>query len=147
MKITSSAFSQNGSIPAKYTCKGDNINPPLSISEVPQNTKSLVLIVEDPDAPGKTWIHWVVYNIDPSVQNINENSVPKGASEGMTDFGKPGYGGPCPPSGTHRYFFKLYAIDTTLTSNEHPTKQQIEENIKDHIVGQAELMGTFSKSQ
>lgn len=145
MKITSSAFTHNSKIPAKYTCDGENINPPLKFVDVPNNTKSLVLIVDDPDAPSKTWLHWVVYNISPDVTEVEENSVPEDGIEGVTDFGKPGYGGPCPPSGTHRYFFKLYALDTILDLPQNATKQMVEEKMDEHIIEEAELIGLYSR--
>lgn len=145
MQIKSSAFENNEKIPAKYTCDGQNINPPLTFSQVPKEAKSLVLIVDDPDAPGKTWTHWVLYNILSSTLQILENQIPEGAVEGVTDFGSTGYGGPCPPSGTHRYFFKLYALDTTLDLEESATKADVEEKIKDHIIEKAELIGLYSR--
>ncbi|OGH19493.1 MAG: phosphatidylethanolamine-binding protein [Candidatus Levybacteria bacterium RIFCSPHIGHO2_12_FULL_38_12] len=145
MKITSSAFLHNQEIPSKYTCDGKNINPPLEFWDIPKNTKTLALIVDDPDAPSKTWVHWVVYNIDPSEKNIPENTIPKGAVLGMTDFGKAGYGGPCPPNGVHRYFFKLYALDKELDSLENATKEGLEEITKKHILGQAELIGIYKR--
>jgi len=145
MKIESSAFKNNENIPSKYTCDGENINPPLKISEIPQNTVSLALIVEDPDAPGGTWIHWTVFNINPDTKQITENSVPEGAIEGVTDFGKPGYGGPCPPSGVHRYFFKLYALDLILKLNSSASADDIKKAMEGHILGSAELVGLYSR--
>ena len=145
MKITSSAFKYNSKIPSKYTCDDKNINPPLEFSDIPKETKSLVLIVDDPDAPSKTWVHWIAYNIDPSTTKIEENSVPREALQGTTDFGKPGYGGPCPPSGTHRYFFKLYALDTILDAPNGLTKQQVLEKVKDYVIEEAELVGLYSR--
>jgi Raf kinase inhibitor-like YbhB/YbcL family protein len=146
MKIDSPAFSENEMIPSKYTCDGDDINPPLNITGIPGNAESIVLVVDDPDAPGKTWVHWTVWNIDPAVAEIPENSVPDGAIEGVTDFGTPGYGGPCPPSGTHRYFFKVYALDTTLDLDTSATVKDIEEAIKDKILDSAELVGLYERS-
>lgn len=145
MKINSQAFEHNGRIPAKYTCNGENINPPLEIVDVPENAKSMVLIVDDPDAPMGNWSHWVVFNIDPRVKNIAENSVPEGAVEGNTTFGKPGYGGPCPPSGTHRYFFKLYALKKTLAINGVGNKEILLKAMEGAIVDQAELIGLYSQ--
>lgn len=145
MKIISSAFQHNTKIPSKYTCDGGNINPPLTFSETPQSAKSLILIVDDPDAPMGTWVHWVVYNIDPKIQNVAEHTVPRNGKEGMTSFGKPGYGGPCPPSGTHRYFFKLYALDTLFDNLENPDKKAIEEKMQGHIIDHAELIGLYSR--
>lgn len=145
MKIESEAFSNNQFIPKKYTCDGEDINPPLKISEVPQGTKSLVLIVDDPDAPMGTWVHWTVWNIPPDISDIPENTVPQGAIEGMTDFGRPGYGGPCPPSGVHRYFFKLYALDTTLELDSSATKRDLEKAMEGHILEKAELIGLYQR--
>lgn len=146
MKITSSAFSHNSKIPSKYTCDGENINPPLQFVDVPSSAKSLALIVDDPDAPAKTWVHWVVYNIDPQTSEVKENSIPQGGIEGTTDFGKPGYGGPCPPSGVHRYFFKLYALDSALDLPQKAGKQIVEEKMKEHIIDQTELIGLYSRN-
>lgn len=146
MKILSRAFNNNGLIPTKYTCNGENINPPLEIVDVPENAKSMVLIVDDPDAPMGNWSHWVVFNIDPRVKNIAENSVPEGAVEGNTTFGKPGYGGPCPPSGTHRYFFKLYALKKTLAINGVGNKEILLKAMEGAIVDQAELIGIYSQN-
>jgi Raf kinase inhibitor-like YbhB/YbcL family protein len=145
LKISSTAFSHNGAIPPKYTCDGADVNPPLAIENIPAEAKSLVLIVDDPDAPMGTWVHWVVWNIDSSVKEIKENSVPLGASQGMTDFRKQKYGGPCPPSGTHRYFFKLYALDTTLTIGPNSIKAVVESAMKDRILAQTELIGLYSR--
>lgn len=154
MKINSTAFKHNCLVPKKYTCDGENINPSLLISDVPLNTQSLVLIVDDPDAPGRIWIHWVVFNIAPTVKEVPENSIPRGGTEAMTDFGKTGYGGPCPPastqrgepSGTHRYFFKLYALDTILDLQSSATKNDIEEQMKNHIIDSTELIGLYKRS-
>lgn len=145
MRIASPAFAHNGEIPAKYTCDGADVNPPLIVEGVPAGTKSLALIVDDPDAPAGTWVHWVVWNIPPAIGEIRENSVPAGAGEGRTDFRRPGYGGPCPPSGTHRYFFKLYALDTALSLDPATTKKDLEKAMKGHIVAQSELIGLYSK--
>lgn len=145
MKIESPAFQHNQPLPAKFTCDGQNINPPLVFSEVPVETKSLVLIMDDPDAPMGTWVHWTVWNISPQIKEIAENSLPPGAVEGITSFGKPGYGGPCPPSGTHRYFFKLYALDTTLTLEPSTDKQTLEKALEGHLLAQAELIGLYSR--
>lgn len=145
MKIESSAFGNNQSIPSKYTCDGENISPPLKISGVPEGTKSLVLISDDPDAPMGTWVHWTVWNIDPQTQEIAENSLPPGAVEGETSFGKPGYGGPCPPSGTHRYFFKLYALDTSLDFDSSAKVKDIEQAMQGHVLDSAELVGLYKR--
>lgn len=145
MKIASSAFDHNQSIPVKYTCDGENTNPPLTFSGVPKEAKSLALIMDDPDAPIKTWTHWVVYNISPKTTEIAENSVPARAIEVPTSFGKPGYGGPCPPSGTHRYFFKLYALDTTLSAGSVNSAKDLEKAMEAHILEQVELVGLYSR--
>lgn len=145
MKLKSPAFENYGDIPSKYTCDGNNVNPPLSISEVPEEAESLVLIVDDPDAPMGTWVHWTVWNIDPQTKEIQENSLPEGAVEGMTDFGTSGYGGPCPPSGKHRYFFKLYALDTKLQLPPETTKEKLERAMEGHILVQTELIGLYSR--
>lgn len=145
MELKSTAFEHNGNIPEKYTCDGENINPPLLIPDVPEKAQSLVLIVEDPDAPGGTFAHWTVWNISPQTTEIPENSVPEGAIEGTTDFGKVGYGGPCPPSGTHRYFFKIYALDTTLGLPEGADKTELGQAIEGYILGKAELTGLYAR--
>ncbi|OGY26731.1 MAG: phosphatidylethanolamine-binding protein [Candidatus Woykebacteria bacterium RBG_16_43_9] len=145
MQITSTAFSHNNPIPAKYTCDGKDFSPPLQFSDVPANTKSLVLIVDDPDALGKTWVHWTVWNIDPQTAQIPEGEFPNESVQGVTDFGEVGYGGPCPPGGTHRYFFKLYALDNKLDLPYEARKEDIEKEMKGHIITKAELIGTYSK--
>ncbi len=145
MKIESPAFKHNEYIDAKYTCQGKNINPELIFSDVPKTAKSLVLIMDDPDAPMGTWVHWTVWNIDPKMTKISENSSPKSALEGITDFKKPGYGGPCPPSGVHRYFFKLYALDSKLNLTTSSKKSDIEKAMEKHILDKAELIGLYTK--
>jgi len=145
MKIASWVFDNNTKIPSKYSCDGEDVSPPLEFVDIPNSAKSLALIVDDPDAPSKIWVHWVVYNINPQASEVKENSVPEDGIEGITDFGKPGYGGPCPPSGTHRYFFKLYALDTTLDLPQNATKQMVEEKMQDHIIDSAELIGLYSR--
>lgn len=145
MKISSSAFENNKKIPSIYTCDGSNINPPLQFEGVPQNAKSLALIVDDPDAPMGTWVHWILFNLSPDVTGIDENSIPKDAIEGITSFGKKGYGGPCPPSGTHRYFFKLYAFDSSLDLSEKATKEDLKKAMQDHILAQAEFIGLYAR--
>lgn len=144
MKITSAAFDNNRFIPSKYTCDGKNINPPLAFSEIPEGTRSFVLIVDDPDAPAGTWVHWVLYNIPPDVSTIKEDNVSDGL-QGKNSFGKSSYGGPCPPSGTHRYYFKLYALNTILPVFDHPDKKAIETAMKNHILAQAELIGLYKR--
>jgi len=142
LTITSPAFKSNKSIPPKYTCDGDDVNPPLNIEGTPKETKSLALIVDDPDASKGTWDHWIVWNIPPT-NKIQENSVP--GTEGLNDFRKHSYGGPCPPSGTHRYFFKVYALDTKLDLDPNSRKKDIEKAMKDHILAKGELVGLYSR--
>ena len=142
LTVTSPAFGQSGLIPSKYTCEGENINPALEIKSIPQETKSLVLIIDDPDAPGGTFDHWIVWNIPPA-ENIEENSIP--GTEGMNNFGKIGYRGPCPPSGIHRYFFKIYALDSELDIKKGAKKKQVEDAMKGHIIASGELIGTYRK--
>ncbi len=145
MKILSPAFQNNQQIPSKYTCDKANINPPLEFSDILQNAKSLVLIVDDPDAPSGTWTHWTLWNIPPTTTKIEEKSVPQEAVEGVTSFGKPGYGGPCPPSGTHHYFFKLYALDTTISLDSKADVKQLVQTISGHIIQEAQLVGLYSR--
>ena len=145
MVLSSSAFENNGTIPSVYTCDGSGISPPLEISNTPKNTQSLALIVEDPDAPSGTVTHWIVWNIPPQKSQFVEGekiSYP----QGITIFGKTGYGGPCPPSGTHRYFFKLYALDTVLDLGDGSTKDNLVQAMSGHILEQATLMGKYSRS-
>jgi len=144
MKITSPAFKNDDFIPGKYTCDGDDVNPQLNIEDVPAETETLVLIMDDPDAPVGTWVHWVVFNIQTETKIIDEDSAPDGI-QGTNDFDTTSYGGPCPPSGIHRYFFKLYAIDTTLDLDETATKQDVEESMKEHVLAEATLMGKYSR--
>jgi Raf kinase inhibitor-like YbhB/YbcL family protein len=146
MTITSSAFANNATIPSKYTCDGDNVNPPLTFSGVPKEAKSLVLLVEDPDAPGGTYHHWSVYNIPPTTSGIAENSKPAG-SEGITDFGTAQYGGPCPPNGSHHYHFKLYALDTMLELSSKATFNEIQNAMTNHAISSSELIGLYSRSK
>lgn len=154
LQILSSAFSPNAEIPAQYTCEGKDISPPLAWSGVPPGAKSLVLIVDDPDAPDPaspkmTWVHWVLYNLPLDVTALPEGvlsgDLPAGAHEGMNDWKRTGYGGPCPPIGRHRYFFKLYALDVVLPDLHRPTKTQLERAMQGHIVGKDELIGTYRK--
>ena len=155
MKVTSSAFQQGGSIPSQYTCEGKDVSPPLSWSGAGSNAKTFALIVDDPDAPDpakpqRVYVHWVVYNIPAGTSSLPENAsktgMPKGAVQGKNDWGKPEYGGPCPPIGRHRYFFKLYALDTELTGLKAATKADIERAVKGHVVDSGELMGTYQKA-
>jgi hypothetical protein len=146
MKITSSAFEHNQEIPSKYTCDADNINPELSFSDIPEAAKSLVLICHDPDAPKEGgWTHWIVINMDPTTTGISENSKPGSGLETTTDFDQTEYGGPCPPSGSHRYYFYLYALDTTLELAASATKEEVEAAMKGHILEKAELMGKYQR--
>lgn len=145
MRIITSAFQHQQTIPDKYTCKGANVNPPLQFLEVPDTAQSLVLIVDDPDAPGGTWDHWVVFNIEPRTLGIEENSMASSGTEGKNSWGNRNYGGPCPPSGTHRYFFKLYALDTLLDINDDSDKKAVEKAMQGHIIDMAELIGLVSK--
>lgn len=146
MKLTS-VFVHNENIPSKYTCDGEDAAPELVISEIPANAKSLVLIVDDPDAPMGTWVHWVLYNIPINAAKIDAKNLPQDTKQGMTDFGRIGWGGPCPPSGTHRYFFKLYAIDKTLDLPEGATKKQVEDEIKNNIIEKTELVGQYKRNK
>jgi Raf kinase inhibitor-like YbhB/YbcL family protein len=143
--VKSPAFENNKLIPAKYTCDGDNVNPPLTIENVPEGTKSLVLIVDDPDAPMGTWNHWIVWNIPPDARKIEENTVP--GIEGISTYRKHDYGGPCPPYGTHRYFFKVYALDTKLDLTANSKKTDVEEAIESHILAEGELVGLYCRSR
>lgn len=145
MKIKSSAFDPNQKIPAKYTCDGENINPPLIFKDIPAEAKSLVLIVDDPDAPKGIWLHWTCWNINSKTKEVIENSVPRSSVQGLTDFGNIGYGGPCPPSGSHRYFFKIYALDKVLDLPEGATHWALEKAMEGHIIDKAELVGIYPK--
>jgi len=143
MELTSSEFGNNSAIPLKFTCQGESVNPPLDIEQIPENTQSLALIVDDPDAPGGTFVHWVVYDL-PVNRRIEQASVP--GTQGSNDGGGVSYVGPCPPSGTHRYFFKIYALDTVLNLDEGISKSSLESAMRGHILAQAELVGLYKKS-
>ena len=145
LAITSPQFGDRGNIPSKYTCDGEGKNPPLAFDNIPHETKSLALIVEDPDSVGKTWIHWVLFNINPVTSFIPEKSIPSRSIQGVNDFGKSGYGGPCPSNGTHRYYFKLFALDTMLDENEDVTREEIGKAMEGHILEQAELVGLYTR--
>lgn len=152
MNLASSAFAHNGAIPKKYTCDGNDSSPPLSWSGVPAQAKSLVLIVDDPDAPDPaapkmTWVHWVLYNLPPSAGGLAESvtSLPAGTAEGTNDWQRTGYGGPCPPVGRHRYFHKLYALDTVIQGLSRPDKVAIERAMQGHVIARAELIGTYER--
>lgn len=147
MKIESNVFQNGGEIPRKYGYKKENINPPLLIKDVPINAKSLVLIMDDPDAMGavgKIWVHWLVWNIDPNTNEILENSLPTNTIQGKTDFGEIAYGGPAPPDKEHTYIFKLYALDRKLNLDEGSTKSQIEDAMKGHVIEETRLEGRYS---
>lgn len=154
LSLRSLAFDTNSTIPERYTCDGENISPPLSWTGLPPDTKSLVLIVDDPDAPDpmapkRTWVHWVLYNIPVQSFGLPENvtlpQLPAGTREGLNDWQRTGYGGPCPPIGRHRYFHKLYALDTFLRDMRNPTKAQIETAMQGHIIDHATLIGLYQR--
>jgi Raf kinase inhibitor-like YbhB/YbcL family protein len=145
MKLTSTAFEQSRPIPAEYTCDGANHQPPLTFSEVPKEAESLTLLVEDPDAPTKVFTHWLVYDIPPTTQRIPEREVPLMGTDGVNDFGTRGYRGPCPPSGTHRYVFKLFALDTRVGLPEGSIKEDVLAKMQGHILATAELTGTYTR--
>jgi len=144
MHITSAAFQNNQNIPSKYTCDGENISPPLEIAGVPENARTLAIIVHDPDAPAGDWVHWTAWNIPPETTLIPENTKPEG-TEGTTDFGRTGWGGPCPPSGTHRYFYVLYALDTDLNLPETSKRSDLEKAMEGHILAKSELVGLYTR--
>jgi Raf kinase inhibitor-like YbhB/YbcL family protein len=150
MEIISSAFKDGDSIPAKYTCDNLDISPPLKWSKEPEDTETFALICDDPDAPGGTWVHWVIYNIPGTIHEFEEN-IPKdgplinNALQGINDFGNTGYGGPCPPGGTHRYYFKIYALDTVLGSQPGITKRDLLKIMDGHIIDQGQLMGRYKR--
>jgi len=151
LEITSEAFSSGSYIPSRYTCDGSNYSPALKFSDVPPGTKSLVLICDDPDAPFKIWVHWVVLNIPPDVKGFGENISPMkleelGVNQGKNDYGKRAYSGPCPPAGSpHRYFFRLYALDAKLSLKEHARRADVLEAMKGHIIDQASLIGRYRR--
>lgn len=152
--LSSAAFSQQGAIPTKYTCEGADLSPPLSWTGLPPGTKSLALIVDDPDAPDPaapemTWVHWVLYNLPPTAAGLPEGAsvLPAGTQQGLNDWRRIGYGGPCPPIGRHRYFYKLYILDTVLPDLGRATKATLEKAMKGHILGQAQLVGTYRKQR
>jgi hypothetical protein len=154
LKLSSRAFASGAEIPARYTCKGNDVSPPLNWQGVPEATRSLVLIVDDPDAPDPqapkmVWVHWVLFNIPPEINSLAEHitsaMLPPGAAEGINDWQNLGYGGPCPPVGRHRYFHKLYALDTVLEGLNKPSKATVEAAMQGHIIAQTELIGTCQK--
>jgi Raf kinase inhibitor-like YbhB/YbcL family protein len=146
MKITSSAFQEGANIPSKFTCDGADTSPPLQIADIPSGAKSLALIMDDPDAPSGLFTHWAVWNISPQTSSIAEESTPKGV-QGANDFGKSGYGGPCPPSGAHRYYFRIFALDRELDLPFGAKRGQVDAAMKNHIVAQGELMGRYSRKK
>jgi len=145
IQMTSIAFSSGGMIPKRFTCDAENVSPPLSWTGIPQGTKSLTLIVDDPDAPGGTWVHWVLYNLPVELSGINEG-VKNIGMDGYNDFNKPGYGGPCPPKGsTHRYFIKLYALDTLLNLKPGASKHVVERAMQNHVLAQGQLVVKYTR--
>jgi Raf kinase inhibitor-like YbhB/YbcL family protein len=144
IKITSSAFQEGGNIPSKFTCDGSDTSPPLQITGIPSEAKSLVLIADDPDAPGGLFTHWLVWNIPPQTNSIAEGSAPKGV-HGTNDFGKPDYKGPCPPPGTHRYSFKIFALDRELDLRGGAKRGQLDAAMKGHVIAQGELVGRYAR--
>ena len=150
IKITSSVFEDGGMIPAKYTCDGVDVSPPLQWDTVPEGTKSIALICDDPDAPMGTWVHWVLFNMPAEANELAQNipaeeTLPNGAMQGVSDFGRIGYGGPCPPGGTHRYFFKIYALDTKVDLQAGADKRQLLKAMEGHILEQGQLIGKYKR--
>lgn len=145
LKISSPVFENNGTIPKKYGCEGENVNPPLRIENVPPGVKSIALIFDDQDAPRGTYVHWILWNIDPRTKEITEKSIPEGAIQGVNDFRKQNYGGPCPPTRPHRYAFKIYVLDTLLDLHPNSAKPDLEKAMEGHILGQAQLKGTYKR--
>jgi Raf kinase inhibitor-like YbhB/YbcL family protein len=150
IKVSSEAFEEGGMIPAKYTCDEDDISTPLAWDSIPEGTKTLALICDDPDAPMGTWVHWVLFNLPVDISVLPENVPPErelesGAKQGTNDFGRIGYGGPCPPGGTHRYYFKLYALDAELDLEAGAKKTQLLEAMEGHILAEGHLMGRYSR--
>ncbi len=152
MELSSPAFTNGGDIPSRYTCEGQDTAPPLAWSGLPEGTRSLALVVDDPDAPDpahpqRTWVHWVLYDIPPTAAGLPEGGrpLPEGTLEGLNDWKRSGYGGPCPPIGRHRYFFKLYALDQRLADQRQPSKAALEKAMQGHVLAQAQLQGTYQK--
>lgn len=150
IKITSSAFENEGMIPAKYTCDGADVSPPLQWENIPEGAKSIALICDDPDAPMGTFVHWVVFNLPTDARQLDENvpsekTLPNGAKQGTSDFGRIGYGGPCPPSGTHRHFFKMYALDAQVDLEPGASKSELLKAMEGHIVAQGQLIGKYER--
>ncbi len=156
LKITSAAFADGEAMPGKYTCEGGDLSPPLAWSGVPDGAKSLVLIVDDPDAPDpkapqRTWVHWVLYNVPPDAaglpEDVKAHGLPPGTDVGLNDWKRADYGGPCPPIGRHRYFHKLYALDSTLSGLSKPAKADVEAAMRGHVLAEAQLVGTYQKAK
>ena len=150
IKLTSAAFQEGGAIPKQHTCDGANVSPALAWTGVPEKAVALALIVDDPDAPAKTWVHWVVFNLPATAKGLPENvpaqeTVAGGGRQGTNDFKKVGYGGPCPPSGTHRYYFKLYALDTNVADESKTTKEQLLKEMEGHVLAEGQLIGTYKR--
>ena len=150
MELISPAFDEGGMIPGRYTCDGADVSPPLKWNALPRGTKSLAIICDDPDAPVGNWVHWVYYDIPAGTEGLSEKVATddrpaEGGTQGLNDFRKIGYGGPCPPGGTHRYYFKLYALDTTLNLSSGATKKQLLKAMENHIIGQTQLMGKYRR--
>jgi hypothetical protein len=150
MELSSTAFKNGTPIPAQYTCDGPNISPPLQWSGVPDKTQALALLVDDPDAPKGNWVHWILFNIPPRATALPENirktrTIPNGARQGINDFRETGYGGPCPPGGTHRYFFRLFALDVELQLEPGTKRSELERNMTGHVLAEAQLMGTYHR--
>lgn len=152
IQISSGAFANEGFIPQKYTCDGENISPPLTWKNIPSGTKSIAIINDDPDAPVGTWVHWVIYNIPPNISGLPEGikpieKLPDGTMQGRNGWGKIGYGGPCPPSGVHRYFFKIYALDKMLDLKPGATKEELLKAMKGHILAEGQFYGKYSRKK
>ncbi len=150
IKLTSSAFEDGGMIPSKYTCDGDDVSPPLKWDNVPEEVRSIALICDDPDAPMGTWVHWVLFNLPAGARELSENvpadnTLADGARQGLTDFGRVGYGGPCPPGGTHRYFFKIYALDVQVELASTARKQDLLGAMEGHILAEGQLVGKYKR--
>lgn len=150
IELTSDVFSEGEMIPSEFTCDGEDISPPLRWKNLPEGTKSIAIVSDDPDAPSGTWVHWVIYNIPADKQGLQQDfptdeKLQDGTTQGKNDFGRTGYGGPCPPGGTHRYYFRIYALDTDPLLKPGLTKKELLENIKSHIIDEGELMGRYSR--
>lgn len=150
IQVTSSAFAEGGMIPPQYTCDGGNVSPPLSWQSVPEGTKSIALIADDPDAPSRTFVHWVLYDLPADVRELPENvpddrTAPVGIRQGINDFGKSGYGGPCPPSGTHRYYFKVYALDAQMNLPPGSSKAKLLKAMDGHVLAEGQIMGRYRR--